>query len=93
MVKVSDSLLAVLSLCISHSTATILKNEEFYENLKLTSLPDGRLSARFEFKTLLRDAIPRAPHTLAGEDERMHRSSISVRRRTPPKCAPKFDFK
>ncbi|KDQ11455.1 hypothetical protein BOTBODRAFT_67994 [Botryobasidium botryosum FD-172 SS1] len=53
------------------SAAPVLE-EEFYENLKLTPLPDGRLLTRFDFKTLLRDAAPRAPHTLAEEDEPQH---------------------
>ncbi|KAJ4485920.1 Gpi16 subunit GPI transamidase component [Lentinula aciculospora] len=43
--------------------------EEFKESLSIKSLRDGRVASSFSFKTLLRDAIPRDPQTLAFDDD------------------------
>ncbi|KAF9076064.1 Gpi16 subunit GPI transamidase component [Rhodocollybia butyracea] len=43
--------------------------EEFEENLSLKSLRDGRVTSSFSFKTLLRDAAPRDPRTLALDND------------------------
>lgn len=58
-------------LCLSLvniGSAAQTTNEVYDEELTLRPLPDGKLSARFAFKTLLEDAFPRAPHTLGSDD-------------------------
>ncbi|GAW04380.1 Gpi16 subunit GPI transamidase component [Lentinula edodes] len=49
--------------CLEDST------EEFEEHLSIKSLKDGRVAFSFTFKTLLRDAIPRDPRTLAFDND------------------------
>lgn len=51
------------------SNAALVNREEFHEDLVLRPLPDGRVSSKFTFTTLLRDATPRNPELLAGEDD------------------------
>ncbi|KAF9045933.1 Gpi16 subunit GPI transamidase component [Hymenopellis radicata] len=47
--------------------------EEFSENVSLRTLPDGRVATTFTFTTLLNDASPRDPRTLAlVNDESQH---------------------
>lgn len=58
-------LLCLSLLNLSSATQT---NEVYNEELTLRPLPDGKLSARFAFKTLLKDAVPRAPHSLGSDD-------------------------
>ncbi|KAG9003247.1 Subunit of the glycosylphosphatidylinositol transamidase complex-like protein [Tulasnella sp. JGI-2019a] len=47
-------------------------DESFSELLHLRSLPDGKVYARFAFTTVLSDAEPRRPETLADEDDSQH---------------------
>lgn len=57
-------------LCLSFvnfSSAT-QTNEVYNEELTLRPLSDGKLSARFAFKTLLKDVAPRVPHSLGTDD-------------------------
>ncbi|TDL19217.1 Gpi16 subunit, GPI transamidase component [Rickenella mellea] len=46
--------------------------ERFSEHLSLKSLRDGRVATRFSFKTVVQDAVPRAPDSLADEDDAQH---------------------
>ncbi|KAE9400530.1 Gpi16 subunit, GPI transamidase component [Gymnopus androsaceus JB14] len=43
--------------------------EEFQEQLSFKSLRDGRVASTFSFKTLLKDATPRDPQTLALDND------------------------
>ncbi|KAI0691254.1 Gpi16 subunit GPI transamidase component [Cerioporus squamosus] len=61
------SLVLVLNLA-----AIALANEQFDEDLTLHPLRDGKLSARFSFSTILKDATPRDPRQLSGDDEAQH---------------------
>lgn len=42
--------------------------ERYEESLNLTSLRDGRVLVSFDFRTVLRGAVPRDPRTLGGQD-------------------------
>ncbi|KAJ7590211.1 GPI transamidase component PIG-T [Mycena floridula] len=61
------SLYLVLSLCLP-----ALGYERFDEELFIRPLHDGRVASRFSFKTLLKDATPRNPKSLAGDDIQQH---------------------
>ncbi|KAF7982182.1 hypothetical protein HWV62_29965 [Athelia sp. TMB] len=54
----------------SHSA--LASREDFHEDLVLRLLPDGRVSSKFTFTTLLRDATPRNPESLTLEDDSQH---------------------
>lgn len=58
--------LSLLHLCL---TALATSYEQFDEDLVLTPLLDGKVSAAFTFTTVLHGAAPRDPHTLNSPDE------------------------
>lgn len=58
----------LLCLSLVNLSSATQANEVYDEELTLRPLPDGKLSARFAFKTLLKDAAPRAPHSLGSDD-------------------------
>ncbi|KAJ6599437.1 Gpi16 subunit, GPI transamidase component-domain-containing protein [Mycena sp. CBHHK59/15] len=58
--------LPLLALCYSQVPET------FEEELTLRALRDGKVAARFSFKTLLEDATPRSPLNLSVEDDSQH---------------------
>ncbi|RDX44133.1 Gpi16 subunit GPI transamidase component [Lentinus brumalis] len=47
-------------------------SEQFDEDLTIRPLRDGKLSARFSFSSLLKDARPRDPQQLSNDDEAQH---------------------
>ncbi|KAF8650109.1 hypothetical protein AX16_005409 [Volvariella volvacea WC 439] len=61
-------LLAVHFILVTNASS----NEKFEEELFLETLTDGKVAARFEFKTLLKDTLPRDPRTLGGDDVSQH---------------------
>ncbi|KAJ3998557.1 GPI transamidase component PIG-T [Lentinula boryana] len=61
--------LFLISLLLSSVFCLENINEEFEEHLSIKSLRDGRVTSSFSFTTLLRDAIPRDPRTLAFDDD------------------------
>ena len=52
-----------------HIVGTWAYSEQFDEDLTLRPLRDGKLSARFQFTTLLRGSHPRDPQELHVNDE------------------------
>jgi len=60
--------LLVLGLFPSFAQTTS-PHEQFDEELVVKSFQDGRVASTFTFKTLLTDASPRDPRTLALEDD------------------------
>lgn len=54
-----------------YSTTAHPTEETFDEQLTLRPLQDGKLAARFSFKTLLKGAQPRNPKHLNNSDTRM----------------------
>ena len=52
-----------------HIVGTWAYSEQFDEDLTLRPLRDGKLSARFQFNTLLRVSHPRDPQKLHVDDE------------------------
>ena len=62
------SLKSLLFLCFGVNVVTAL-SEEFNEELDLRPLRDGKVTARFSFRTVLKGATPRDPWTLGAEDE------------------------
>ncbi|KAI0738852.1 Gpi16 subunit GPI transamidase component [Daedaleopsis nitida] len=59
-------------LLVLHLAAVSAQHEQFDEELTLRPLRDGKLSARFSFKTMLQDASPRDPELLLHDDEAQH---------------------
>ncbi|KAI0312755.1 GPI transamidase component PIG-T [Amylostereum chailletii] len=52
--------------------AGAMPGEEYHEDLSLRPLRDGRLAAKFSFKTLLNGMNPRAPEALDTDDDSQH---------------------
>ncbi|RPD56728.1 Gpi16 subunit GPI transamidase component [Lentinus tigrinus ALCF2SS1-7] len=57
---------------VLHLAAVGAASEQFDEDLTIRPLRDGKLSARFSFSTLLKDATPRDPQQLSSDDEAQH---------------------
>lgn len=69
---------ACLLLAVTAS-AQHTKKEAFAENVSLRTLPDGRVATTFTFTTVLNDATPRDPRTLASDDDECACASAAVR--------------
>ena len=58
--------LTLLHICL---VVLCAPQEQFDEQLSIKNLPDGKVAARFSFKTILSGASPRDPATLDNEDQ------------------------
>ncbi|KAI0031989.1 GPI transamidase component PIG-T [Vararia minispora EC-137] len=64
--------LIILASLIGINSATPTQEEEYHESLTLRPLRDGKVATHFAFTTLIRGAVPRAPHSLADDDVSQH---------------------
>lgn len=60
---------ALCLLLFANPAFSLPSAETFSESLTLDSLPDGKVYARFAFKSVISNVSPRVPETLGGEDE------------------------